>query len=67
VASPLSVMPLNLVFHRRGHRFNLPIVEEFVVNVGKFIGGKLKLIQGVNNLRIKIIKGLWVESLKNDG
>lgn len=45
----------------------LPIVEEFVVNVEKAVDGTLKLIQGINGSRIKIIESVWDESLKKDG
>lgn len=45
----------------------LPIVDEFVVNVGKSEDETLDLIQSINDPRIKIVESVWDESLKKDG
>jgi hypothetical protein len=45
----------------------LPIVDEFVVNVGKSVDGTLELIRNINDPRIKIVESVWDESLKKDG
>jgi hypothetical protein len=45
----------------------LPIVDEFIVNVGKSEDGTLKLIQSIGDPKIRIIESVWDESLKKDG
>jgi glycosyltransferase involved in cell wall biosynthesis len=45
----------------------LPIVDEFIVNVGKSEDETLKLIQSIGDPKIRIIKSVWDESLKKDG
>jgi len=45
----------------------LPIVDEFIVNVGKSDDGTCELIQVMNEPRIKIIETEWDESLQKDG
>jgi hypothetical protein len=45
----------------------LPIVDEFIVNVGKSEDDTLKLIQSIGDPKIRIIESVWDESLKKDG
>jgi hypothetical protein len=45
----------------------LPIVDEFVVNVGKSDDDTLKLIQSIKSPKIKIIESVWDDSLRKDG
>ncbi len=45
----------------------LPIVDEFVVNVGKSDDLTLRLIQSIHDPRIKIVESVWDESLQKDG
>ncbi|MBI1821796.1 MAG: glycosyltransferase [Nitrospirae bacterium] len=45
----------------------LPIVDEFVVNVGKSEDDTLKLIQSIKSPKIKIIESVWDDSLRKDG
>jgi hypothetical protein len=45
----------------------LPIVDEFIVNVGKSEDNTLKLIQSIGDPKIRIIESVWDESLKKDG
>lgn len=45
----------------------LPMIDEFVVNVGKSVDGMRELIQGIYDSRIKILVSVWDASLKNDG
>ena len=42
----------------------LPIVDEFIVNVGKSDDETLELIQDIKDSRIKIVKSVWDENLK---
>lgn len=45
----------------------LPVVDEFVVNVGKSEDDTLGLIQAIQDPRIKIVENVWDESLQKDG
>ena len=45
----------------------LPIVDEFVVNVGKCDDGTLALVQSIDTPKMKIIETEWDESLRTDG
>lgn len=45
----------------------LPIVDEFIVNVGNSEDETLKLIQSIGDPKIRIIESVWDESLKKDG
>ncbi len=45
----------------------LPIVDEFVVNVGRCDDGTLDLIRSIGDPRIRIVESVWDESLKKDG
>jgi hypothetical protein len=45
----------------------LPIVEEFIVNVGNCDDGTLQLIESIRSPKIKIIHSVWDETLKKGG
>ncbi len=45
----------------------LPIVDEFIINVGKSEDSTLQLIQSICNSKIRIVESVWDESLKKDG
>ncbi len=45
----------------------LPIVDEFIVNIGNSEDETLKLIQSIGDPKIRIIESVWDESLKKDG
>ncbi len=45
----------------------LPIVDEFIVNVGKSDDGTLALIQAIDTQKIKIVETEWDDSLRTDG
>ncbi len=45
----------------------LPIVDEFVVNVGKSDDETLKLIQSIKDPKIRIIESVWDDNLRKDG
>lgn len=45
----------------------LPIVDEYIVNVGKSEDGTLELIHSMENPKIKVIESVWDESLRKDG
>src|SRR5881397_109380 len=45
----------------------LPIVDEFVVNVGRCEDGTLELIRSISDPKIKIVESLWDETLRKDG
>lgn len=45
----------------------LPIVDEFVVNVGQSEDNTLALIRSISSPKIKIIESIWDESLRKDG
>jgi len=45
----------------------LPLVEEFVVNVGQSDDGTLELIRSVGSEKIRIVESFWDDSLKKDG
>jgi len=44
----------------------LPIVDEFVVNVGKSTDSTLEEIQKIGNPKIKIVESVWDENQKKD-
>lgn len=48
-------------------RSALPIVDEFIVNVGQSEDNTLQLIQSIGSPKIKIIETVWDDSLKEDG
>lgn len=45
----------------------LPIVDEFVVNVGDSEDNTLALIESINNSKIRIIKSKWNDQMKDKG
>lgn len=45
----------------------LPIVDEFIVNVGKSDDGTLELIRSIPSDKVRIVESVWDESLKKDG
>jgi hypothetical protein len=45
----------------------LPIVDEFIVNVGRSEDDTLNLVRSIGNPKIRIVESVWDESLKRDG
>ena len=45
----------------------LPIVDEFVINVGNSEDDTLKLINSINNNKIRVIESQWNETMQNRG
>ncbi len=45
----------------------LPLVDEFIVNVGQSDDGTLELVQSIDAEKIKIVKSFWDDSMKRDG
>ena len=45
----------------------LPIVDEFVVNVGRCDDGTLDLICSIGDPKIRIVEAVWDETLRKDG
>ena len=45
----------------------LPIVDEFVINVGKSEDNTLELINSINNNKIRVIESIWNDSMKDRG
>jgi len=45
----------------------LPIVDEFVINVGESEDDTLSLIESISSPKIRIIKSKWNDSMKNRG
>ena len=45
----------------------LPIVDEFIVNVGKCDDGTLALVQSIETPKMKIIETEWNDALREDG
>ncbi len=45
----------------------LPIVDEFVVNVGRSEDDTLNLIQSIGSDKIRIVESVWDDSLRKDG
>lgn len=48
-------------------RSALPLVDEFIVNVGRCDDGTLELIQSINDPKIRIIHSIWDDSLRTGG
>ncbi len=48
-------------------RSALPIVDEFVVNVGQSDDGTLELIRGIGSDKIRIVESAWDDSMQKDG
>jgi len=45
----------------------LPIVDEFVVHVGRCEDGTLELIRSIGDPKIRIVESVWDETLRKDG
>ena len=45
----------------------LPIVDEFIVNVGHCEDGTLELIRSIGDPKIRIVESVWDDSLRKDG
>jgi glycosyltransferase involved in cell wall biosynthesis len=45
----------------------LPLVDEFVVNVGRCKDGTLDLIRSIGDSKIRILESVWDETLRKDG
>src|SRR5437879_11208998 len=45
----------------------LPIVDEFIVNVGRCEDGTLELIRSIGDPKIRIVESVWDETLRKDG
>jgi hypothetical protein len=45
----------------------LPIVDEFIVNVGRCEDGTLELIRSICDPKIRIVESVWDETLRKDG
>ena len=45
----------------------LPIVNEFIVNVGRCDDGTLELIRSIGDPKIRIVESVWDETLRKDG
>lgn len=48
-------------------RSALPIVDEFVVNVGQSDDGTLGLIRSIGSDKIRIVESFWDDAMKTDG
>jgi hypothetical protein len=45
----------------------LPIVNEFVVNVGRCDDGTMELVRSIGDPKIRVIESVWDETLRKDG
>jgi glycosyltransferase involved in cell wall biosynthesis len=45
----------------------LPVVDEFVVNVGQSDDGTLEIIRSIGSEKIRIVETVWDDSMKKDG
>ena len=45
----------------------LPIVDEYIINVGRCNDGTLELIQSINSSKIRIVESVWDDTMKKDG
>lgn len=45
----------------------LPIIDEFVINVGESEDDTLKMVEDINDPKIRIIKSKWNENMKDRG
>jgi len=45
----------------------LPVVDEFVVNVGRCEDGTLELIRSIGDPKIRIVESVWDDTLQKDG
>jgi len=45
----------------------LPVVDEFIVNVGWCDDGTIELIRSIGDTKIRIVESVWDETLRKDG
>ena len=45
----------------------LPIVNEFVVNVGRCDDGTMEVVRSIGDPKIRVIESVWDETLRKDG
>jgi glycosyltransferase involved in cell wall biosynthesis len=45
----------------------LPVVDEFIVNVGRCDDGTLEVIRSIGDPKIRIVESVWDETLRKDG
>jgi glycosyltransferase involved in cell wall biosynthesis len=45
----------------------LPVVNEFVVNVGRCEDGTMELVRSIGDPKIRVIESVWDETLRKDG
>ena len=45
----------------------LPIVDEFVINVGESEDNTLELIKSISDPKIRVIQSKWTDKMKNRG
>ena len=45
----------------------LPVVDEFILNVGRCDDGTLELIRSIGDPKIRIVESVWDETLRKDG
>ncbi len=48
-------------------RSALPVVDEFIVNVGQSDDGTLDLIRSIGSDKIRLVESVWDDSMKKDG
>jgi glycosyltransferase involved in cell wall biosynthesis len=48
-------------------RSGLPIVDEFIVNVGQSDDGTLELIRSIGSDKVRIVESFWDDNMKKDG
>ncbi len=48
-------------------RSALPIVDEFIVNVGQSDDGTLDLIRSIGSDKVRVVESVWDDSMKKDG
>ena len=44
----------------------LPMVDEFIVNVGRCDDGTLEMIRSIGDPKIRIVESVWDETLRKD-
>jgi len=45
----------------------LPIVDEFIINVGKSEDTTLELIESISSPKIRVIQSIWTDAMKDRG
>jgi hypothetical protein len=48
-------------------RSALPLVDEFIVNVGQSDDGTLDLIRSIGSDKVRVVESVWDDSMKKDG